>query len=71
MRKPRERTLRDLWEVFDRGDHLSDGDLKILISSAESGLRYLHARGERLAASRTAMDLERLRSYVFWRKHGP
>lgn len=70
MPRKKTRTLADLWDVFDRGDHLTDGDLKVLIASAEAGLRYLRARGERLSAAKTAMDLARLEGYRDARKRG-
>lgn len=66
----RNKTLCDLWDAFDRGDSLDTAEVKTLIRSAEQGLEYLSARKERLSASKTAMDLERLRSYLFWRKNG-
>lgn len=66
----RNKTLCDLWDLFDRGDHLTDAEVMTLIRSAEQGADYLTARREKLAASRTVLDLERLRSYLFWRKNG-
>lgn len=63
------RDLRELWRVFGVGDHLTDVEIKRLIESAEQGAAYLVARGERLAASKTLMDLDTLRSYQWARKH--
>jgi len=63
-----EQELAKLWETFVKGDHLSDADLTVLIQSAEEGLRYLRARGEHLAASRTCMDLESLRGFEVARR---
>lgn len=63
------RDLRKLWETFSRGDHLKTSELKILIRSAEQGMEYLNARGEKLAAAKTAMDLSSLRSYLWARKN--
>ena len=59
-----KKTLSDLWQMFSKGDPLSDDELALLIRSAEEGLTYLWARKENLAASKTAMDLETLRGYV-------
>ena len=63
------RELRELWKVFSLGDHLTDSEIERLIESGEQGANYLIARGERLAAAKTLMDLDTLRSYQWARKH--
>lgn len=62
------RAIKELWDTFDRGDHLSEPELRALIKSAEQGLGYLQARGERLATCKTLMDLERLLAYQYARR---
>lgn len=52
------------WEKFDRGDHISDDEVKLLIRSAEQGANYLSARGESLAFHKTVTDLEALKGYL-------
>ena len=61
--------MKGLWAIFDRGDHLSDADLKLLIKSAQEGEAYLRARGEYLAAAKTTLDLHRLQDYLGSRKN--
>lgn len=61
--------LKSIWDKFSRGDHLTYCDLEELIQSAEEGLKYLCARGEYLSASKTAIDLSSLKSYLFERKN--
>ena len=60
--------LRRIWETFSRGDYLETKELRVLKRSAERGLEYLRARGEHLAAAKTAMDLNRIRDYLDARK---
>jgi len=57
-------TIADLWKLFDRGDYLETQELKYLATSAIEGLRYLRARGERLAAAKTVMDLHQIEEYI-------
>jgi len=58
-----KRSLRELWVIFSKGDHLTDSELDRLIKSAEKGVEYLEARGERLTLKATYFDLEALRGY--------
>lgn len=59
----KERALRELWGVYDRGDHLTDSEVARLLESAEQGVNYLQARGERLAAKTTLIDISTLKSF--------
>ena len=63
-----EQALRQLWEIFDRGDKLTDEELHCLLKSAEAGHQYLVSRGERLAAAKTALDMATIRNYLHYRK---
>jgi hypothetical protein len=63
--------LTKAWQTFDRGDPLTDEDIKLLISSAETALIYLDARGERFVSAKTRQDLYVLRSYLDARKQWP
>ena len=63
-----ERSLKQLWQIFDKGDMLTDKELDRLMKNAQEGLTYLLARGERFVSFKTYLDMERIRSYVFWRK---
>ena len=65
-----ERVLADTWQKFDRGDPITDGELKELINSAKEGLRYLRARGERFVSYKTILDIETLRGFQSTRKAG-
>lgn len=56
--------LREAWRKFDKGDHLTDAELRTLKRSAEEGERYLVARGERLATAKTRLDLSRIEGYL-------
>ena len=50
--------LKDAWEKYEKTGVLSDEELDSLIESAESGLKYLEARGERFVSFKTILDLE-------------
>ena len=63
VESPLER-MRRLWRAFTVGDGLTKREIRDLIKSAEAGLMYLHERREYLAAAKTALDLETLRSYL-------
>jgi len=63
-----KRSLRELWAIFDKGDHLTDSELGRLIKCAEKGEEYLQARGEWLALKATRFDLNRLRDYRLARR---
>ena len=67
--KQQGRSIRELWKVFSKGDHLSDEELNRLIKSAKQGIEYLQAREERLALKATYCDLEVLRGYKWARKN--
>ena len=56
--------LKAAWDKYDRGDHLTDEELRMLIKSADQGADYLSARGEWLARAKTLTDLESLRGYL-------
>lgn len=58
-----KRSLRELWNIYSKGDPLTDSELVRLIKSAEKGEEYLQARGEHLALKATRFDLAQLRSY--------
>lgn len=65
-----DRDIRTLWSVHDHGDHLTTPELRRLVKSAESGLSYLRARGENLAAFKTSMDLHRIQDWIESRARG-
>jgi Helix-turn-helix domain len=54
--------LKPIWDRFERGDHLTDSEARLLIHQAHEGHEYLAARGETLAASKTAQDVARLKN---------
>ncbi len=58
------KTLRELWDEFDRGDHVETRDLKRLLENAEAGETYLNARGESLALFKTRQDISRIKGYL-------
>ena len=68
MKKPK--TVRTLWEAFDRGDSLSDRELQTLITQADAALSYLSDRGPTfgLAHTKTYMDLLKMRQWMQARK---
>lgn len=70
MSQPTYEELRDAWETFDRGDKLTDQQLKMLKKNAEDGLKYLEARGERFVCFKTILDLDSIKGYINARKHG-
>ena len=58
MSKPnRQKSIRELWVRYSRGDPLTDHDIARLIESGEKGAEYLQARGENLALSKTLKQL--------------
>lgn len=59
-----EDELQYAWTKFDRGDALTDQEIRFMIPGAEAALRYLRARGERFVASKTCLDLQALQSYL-------
>lgn len=63
------RDLKTLWRTFDRGDHLTNAELKRLEKSVREGLAYLQARGERLAVFKTVADLNAIEGYIRARKN--
>jgi len=64
-------TLKTLWQMFDRGDPLTDDDLETLRVNAVEGLRYLQARGDNLTSFKTISDLEKIRSFQWERQNFP
>jgi hypothetical protein len=59
-----QRTLLDLWIMFDHGEDLAPAEATMLLRSAEGALDYLRARSDRLAASKISEDIRRL--YAFY-----
>jgi len=57
-------TLKAAWDKLERGDPLTDLELKHLKKSAEQGLAYLEARGERFVLFKTRLDLETIKGYM-------
>jgi len=46
-----ERSIKELWTVFDRGDILTDVELKRLMKNAQAGLTYLDPEAEEREAA--------------------
>lgn len=63
-----EKTLKDLWKKFEKGDSLSDDELEDLIISASVGLNYLKARNEKFVSFKTQLDLDTLKRIKRWRE---
>lgn len=63
-----KKSLKELWNVFGCGDPITDEELNTLIVSAQSGIEYLEARGEKFVLFKTILDLETLKGFQNARK---
>lgn len=59
---------REMWRKFEYGESLTTGELRLMKRQAEQGLEYLRARGEKLAMSKTSMDIATINSMLMARK---
>jgi len=60
-----EDNLRNAWSRYERGEHVSDEEIKAMIREAESALPYLLNRvGYRVALTSTVHDINVLRGFL-------